>query len=193
MHCKFPLLLILLSAIHFSCWKYRGSAPNDGGGYTPTSPPGKVWGYKPVYGSETAAKTISLTSSPRPVVSGGNIYAYKNYIFQVETGYGIHVIDNSVSSDARRIGFVTVNGCAQISIKGDKLYTNSYDDLLVLDFSDLNHIREFSRARGVFTEYRYFSPIAQPPGPGYYECPDYANFVVAWKMDSVPQLCYKSY
>jgi len=192
MHCKFPLLLILVSIILFSCWKYRGSAPNDDGGYSPPAPRAKVWGYKPVYGVETTAKAISFTSSPRPVVSGGNIYAYQNYIFQVETGYGIHVIDNSISSDAHRIGFINVNGCAQISIRGDKLYTNSYDDLVVIDFPDLNHIRESGRAKGVFTEYRYYSPIAQPPGPGYYECPDYGNFVVGWKMDSVAQLCYKT-
>lgn len=193
MQCKSPLLLILLSIIHFSCWKYRGTPPDDGSDYFPPTARAKVWGYKPVYGIEATAKAISFTSSPRPVVSGGNIYAYQNYIFQVETGYGIHVIDNSNSSDAQRIWFINVNGCAQISIKGDKLYTNSYDDLVIIDFSDLNHIRESGRAKGVFTEYRYFSPIAQPPGPGYYECPDYANFVVAWKMDSVRQQCYKPY
>lgn len=193
MNCKSLLLLIFLSIIHLSCWKYRGSVPDNGSDYSPPPPPVKVWGYKPVYGIEATAKAISFTSSPRPVVSGGNIYAYQNYIFQVESGYGIHVIDNSNSSDAQRIGFINVNGCSQISIKGDKLYTNSYDDLVVIDFSDLNHIRESGRAKGVFTEYRYFSPIAQPPGPGYYECPDYANFVVAWKMDSVRQQCYKPY
>ena len=192
MHCKSPLLLILLSIIHFSCWKYRGSAPNEGIDYSPSTPPVKVWGYKPVYGVEATAKAISFTSSPRSVVSGGNIYAYQNYIFQVETGYGIHVIDNSISSDAHRIGFINVNGCTQISRKGDKLYANSYDDLVLIDFSDLNHIRESGRAKGVFPEYRYFSPIAQPPGPGYYECPDYGNFVVEWKMDSVFQRCYKT-
>lgn len=192
MHCKSFLLLIGLSIIHFSCWKYRGSVSTDGGGYS-QAPLVKVWGYKPVYGVETAAKAISFTPASRPVVSGGNIYAYHKYIFQVETGYGIHVIDNSISSDAHRIGFINVNGCAQISIKGDKLYTNSYDDLVVIDFSDLNNVHEFSRAKGVFTEYRYYSPIAEPPGPGYYECPGYGNFVVEWKMDSVLQQCYKSY
>ena len=192
MHCKSWLLLILLSVIHFSCWKYGGSAPNDGSDYSPPAPRPKVWGYKPVYGVETTAKAISFTASPRSVVSGGNIYAYQKYVFQVETGYGIHVIDNSIPFDAHRIGFINVNGCAQISIKGNRLYTNSYDDLVVIDFSDLNNIRESGRAKGVFTEYRYYSPITQPPGPGYYECPDYGNFVVEWKMDSVFQQCYKT-
>lgn len=149
-------------------------------------------GYKPVYGSEIAAKSISYTPTPRPVTTAGNIYAFRNYIFQVQPGYGIHVIDNSIPSDAHRIGFINVNGCAQISIKGDKLYTNSYDDLIVIDFSDLNNVKEFSRAKGVFTEYRYDSPLSAPPGPGYYECPSYGSFVVEWKRDSVFQQCYKA-
>ena len=157
--------------------------------YTPRP---KVWGYKPVYGVETSAKVISYIPIPKTVITAGNIYAYHNYVFQVEPGLGIHVIDNSIPSDGHRVGFINVNGCAQISIKGDKLYTNSYDDIVVIDFSDLNHVREFSRLKGVFIEYRFDSPIAQPPGPGYYECPSYGSFVIEWKKDSVFQQCYKA-
>jgi hypothetical protein len=180
-------LPILLSIFIISCWKYPNDNPPD---YTSTPP--LVWGYKPVYGTEAVAKKISYTSVPQPVISGGNIYAFNKYIFQVETGLGIHVIDNSVSSAAARVGFIHVKGCSEISIKGDKLYTNSYDDLIVVDFSDLNNVREYSRLKGVFTEYKYGSPIAQPPASGYYECPDYEKFVVGWTKDSVYQSCFKN-
>jgi hypothetical protein len=173
-----------------SCWKNPNSYNNNN---NVTYPPIKVWGYKPVYGTETAAKNIIYTDTARPVVNAGNIYAFHNYIFQMDAGLGIHVIDNSNPSAASRIGFITVKGCSQISIKDDKLYTNSYDDLVVLDFSNLATIHEVSRLKGVFTEYRYGSPLAQPPATGYYECPSYNGFVVGWVRDSVSKYsCYKN-
>jgi hypothetical protein len=152
----------------------------------------KVWGYKPVYGNEPDAKKITYTPSPHTVISGGNIYAFRNYFFQVEPGWGIHVFNNTNPAAAARIGFINVKGCSEISIKNDKLYTNSYDDLMVLDFSDLNNVKEYSRLKAVFTEYQFGSPIAQPPASGYYECPAYGSYVVDWVKDSVYMYCYKN-
>ena len=180
------LPLIICSFLAFSCWPYRNDLGQGEPGYTTQ----KVFGYKPVYGEEEVAKKILYKQTPSTVINAGNIYAFHNYIFQVDPGYGIHVIDNSNTADAKRIGFITALGCSQISIKNDKLYTNSYDDLIVLDFSDLNNIHEVSRTKAVFTEYRNYSPLARPPGSGYFECPDAGKFVVAWKKDSVLQSCF---
>jgi hypothetical protein len=187
MQIKKYLLLLTISALLISCWKYRNGT--DGGYNTQQN---KVWGYKPVYGTEPEAKNILYTSGAKPVISGGNIYAYQDYIFQMESGLGIHVIDNSNPSVAVRIGFITVKGCSQISIKDGKIYTNSYDDLVVLGFSNFNTVAETSRLKGVFTEYRYGSPLALPPASGYYECPAYDKFVTGWVKDSVYQNCYKN-
>ena len=177
------LILLLIS-----CWKKPENYNNNGS----ISAISKVWGYKPVYGTESTAKNILYSATPQSVVNPGNIYAFRNYIFQLDAGLGIHVIDNTNSSSAARIGFITVKGCSQISIKDDKIYTNSYDDLVVLDFSNLGDVHEYSRLKAVFQEYRYDSPLAQPPGSGYYECPEYNAFVVGWVKDSVNQSCYKN-
>jgi hypothetical protein len=182
----FLFALIFLS----SCWKF--SDRRTGPGSPPIIPTEKVWGFKPIYGSDSAAKKIVYTAAPRAVVSPGNIYAFQNYIFQLDPGLGIHIIDNTTPSAASRIGFITVKGCSQISIKDNKLYTNSYDDLVVLDFTNLNNIQEFSRLRAVFTEYRYGSPISSPPSSGYYACPRYDSLVVGWTRDSIYRTgCYK--
>src|SRR6187200_2728192 len=109
------LLLFILSISISSCWRSRNIDP-PGTTYTQT----KVLGYKPVYGEEPAAKKILYKASPSAVIQAGNIYAFRNYIFQIDPGYGIHVIDNSIPSDAKRIGFIEVKGCSQISIKSDK-------------------------------------------------------------------------
>ena len=185
--------LISISLFLVSCWKFRTSdSPGDNNNVGNIQPIVKAWGYKPIYGTELAAKKIIYISSPQQVISGGNIYAFQNYFFQVEPGLGIHVFQNANPSNASRIGFITVKGCSEMSISNDKLYTNSYDDLVVLDFSDLNNIREYSRLKAVFTEYKYGSPIALPPSSGYYECPAYDQFVTGWVRDSVYQTCYKN-
>jgi hypothetical protein len=173
---------VLVCLLLLSCWKFQNQNSN---------PRPKVWGYKPIYGADTFAKKISYSPYPQRVMTQGNIYAFRNYIFQLDAGLGIHVIDNSTPSFAHRIGFITVRGCSQISIKNDKLYTNSYDDLVVLDVSNLNSVHEVSRLAGVFTEYKYDSPIAQPPTGGYYECPAYDKLVVGWTQDSIYQSCFK--
>lgn len=180
-------LWLLMACALTSCWKYKYKDTGDA-----VFTGKKVWGYKPVYATESAAKTISYLPSPQPVVSYGNIYAFRNYIFQIDPGFGIHVFDNSTPSTAHKIGFITVKGCSQISIKNDKLYTNSYDDLVVLDFSDLQNVHEYSRLKGLFMEYKYGSPISTPPGKGYYECPtSYDKLVTGWVMDSVSMSCYQ--
>src|SRR5579875_2026250 len=148
------LLFCCISLLLSSCWKPYGVGTNPANSGT------KVWGFKPVYATEQAAKKIAYISGAQPVVNGGNIYAFRNYIFQIDPGLGIHVIDNSSPAAAQRIGFITVKGCSEISIKDNKLYTNCYDDLVVLDFTNLSNVQEYSRLRGVFTEYRYGSPIA---------------------------------
>jgi hypothetical protein len=174
-------LWLLMACTLNSCWKYSNRKPTP----DPAYPGRKVWGYKPVYGTEGDAKKISYIASPQAAVSHGNIYAFRNYIFQIDPGFGIHVIDNTTPSSAHKIGFIEVRGCSQISIKNDKLYTNSYDDLVVLDFSDLQNVHEYSRLKGIFTEYKYESPISTPPGRGYYECPSYDKLVTGWVMDSI--------
>lgn len=177
-------LWALAALILTSCWKFQRNY-----GTNPSA--SKVWGYKPVYGTDSSAKKISYLSTPQPVVSQGNIYAFRNYIFQLDPGLGIHVIDNSTPSAAHKIGFITVRGCSEISIKNDKLYSNSYDDLVVIDFSNLQNVHEYSRLKGVFTEYRYGSPISFPPGNGYYECPSYDKLVTGWVKDSIYAYCIR--
>ena len=130
------LLIAVFIVLSFSsCWTK----------VTPNSPGvdyKRVWGNKPVYDATANAKMISYSSTALPVSNPGNIYAKGNFLYQLEIGKGIHVIDNSIPAQASRIGFITVNGSSQISIKNNLLYTNSYDDLLVINIADLNNISE---------------------------------------------------
>jgi hypothetical protein len=181
-----PALFCML--ILSSCWKFNnGYSPN------PLPPQPKVWGSKPVYASKTFAEKIAFGASKQPVKQAGNIYAWSHYIFQVDVGSGIHVIDNSVPSKAERVGFITINGCEQISIKGNFLYTNSYADLVTIDLSDVKNIREVNRQTNIFPENLYSYPFAMPEESGYYTCPQYYDSVVVdWVKDSVYATCFKN-
>ena len=152
----------------------------------------KVWGNKPIYDATIDAKRIAYIDSAFPVMIPGNIYAKDNFIYQLEIGKGIHVIDNSVPSQAHRIGFITVNGSSQISIKSNYLYTDSYDDLVVIDISNINNVHEVKRIGGALPEGRYNYYYNQPIESGYYECPRYDSVVIGWTKDSVWSSCYKN-
>lgn len=180
--------LLLASICLCSCWNWDAN-----GYYAPTVPrTQKVWGNKPVYKAKAEAKVIRYIAEKQPLLQAGNIYAFGQYIFQVDVGSGIHVIDNSDPATADRVGFIEMTGCAQISIRGHYLYTNSLDDLVTVDISDPTHLVEVNRVPRAFPEMGFNSPLAQPEERGYYECPVYDSVVVGWVKDSIYVSCYKN-
>ena len=182
------ILIFLLACTFFaSCWSTWRKEP-----LVPTYSVEKVWGNKPIYGSDADAKKITYSTTPRTVSKAGNIYIKDNYIFQVEVGTGIHVIDNSDPTAAKRIGFLTINGSAEISIKGNNLYSNNYDDLVVIDLSTHSNIREIGRVKNAFPNGRVSYPLMRPNESGFYECPRYDSLVVGWIKDSVAKGCYRN-
>jgi hypothetical protein len=181
---KFSVLFILLLSLA-SCWNYD---PID-----LTGAERKVWANRPVYAADnTKAKEIGYTAGKQPLVQAGNIYAFGGYIFQVDVGRGIHVIDNSVPAQADRIGFIRVLGCSQVAIRGTYLYTNSIADLVTLDLSDPSHPKEVSRLSNAFPSFQTNYPLAQPAERGPYACPRYDSIVLGWVKDSVYAGCYKN-
>ncbi len=169
-----------------SCWK--PFQHNSGIAY----PQQKVWGSKPVYAAIESAKKILYDPVKHPIVFAGNIYAFKNYIFQVDVGRGIHVIDNTIPSKADRIGFITVNGCSQVCIRGSYLYTNSYSDLVTIDISDPVNMKVVNRLSNTFPDMSINYPLVQPDESGYYECPRGVSVVVGWVKDSIYASCNKN-
>ncbi|MBA4167331.1 MAG: hypothetical protein H0X41_07305 [Chitinophagaceae bacterium] len=176
------LLLLLCSCFLLSCWKWNTKAGFRGP---------KVMGYKPVYAPFSDAKNIVYDQHKHQVRDGGNIYTYHQFIFQVDVGRGIHVINNANPAQADRVGFITVNGCAQISIQNSYLYTNSYSDLVVIDISDPVHLKEVSRTPNAFPDFTYDYPLSTPDESGYYDCPRFDSAVIGWVKDSVYASCYK--
>lgn len=178
------ILLLPLPLLLISCWGLYGNRDI-------ISPMKHVWGNKPVYAQMDTAKKIVYDPVKHPVIAGGNIYAFNHYIFQVDVGRGIHVIDNTNPAQAERIGFITINGCEQVSIRGAYLYANSYNDLVTINIADPLHMQMVNRLPNTFPDLSTSYTLVQPEDAGYYECPRYDSVVVRWVKDSIYTNCYK--
>lgn len=138
----------------------------------------KVMAYVPVYASPQTSKLIS--SEPvRTTTNAGKIYAYGNYLFQVEQNEGIHVIDNSNPQQAKKIGFIKIPGASELAIKANYLYTNNINDLVVLDISNIASPQVVNRVADAFPPVDQSYP---PASRGYFECPDASKgTVIGWE------------
>jgi len=155
----------------------------------------KVYGWIPVFEVNTSYKVITTTAN-RVTTNAGKIYVYGNYILQVESGEGIHVIDNSDPKMPVKKGFIQIKACAEVEMKDGYLYTNNFNDLVTLKYSFTNNtVQEISRIPNTFQNLEINYQLAQPPMPGFYRC-NYAkdSVVKNWYQDSIIQCesCYKN-
>lgn len=194
---KFSIFLLPGILLLSSCWDFTNNRIPE----PPIIPPKKVWGYKPVFSVDSSILKIA-TVAPQPVRFPGKIYVKGNLIFQNDLGSGVHVIDNSNPSAPAPTGFIKILGNSEISIKGNMLYANSFTDLVVVDVSDWQAVREVKRIKDAFYQgaqsggYPAHNFIPLPEHGVYYDCPwQYANglahVLTGWTRDSVyDNTCY---
>jgi len=133
-------------------------------------------------------EAIAITE-PVPMVESGKIYAYKNYIFVNDVNRGFHILDNSDATSPQNIAFIKLEGNYDISIKDDRLFADSYGDLVVMDISDINNISLVTRmVDAIYQEFwcTVGFDVAWPEGP--VDAFDYSEFdstteaIVGWEV-----------
>ena len=143
---------------------------------------GNVDAYVPVYANTADAQQIIL-QSPQPIINGGKIATLGNYVFQVETDKGIHIIDYSNPAIPVKRGFIKNALCRELAIKGSSIYTNNLSDLVVIDISNANAVTVTSRINNAFPDLALQYP---PITNCYFECADAAKgFVIQWNRQKV--------
>ena len=141
-------------------------------------PPASIEGYAPIYGNNNNAKTIKSVA-PRNIEKGGKIYVKSDTLYQVETGKGIHVINIADPANPHKVKFININGAQEMAIKGQTLYANNLNDLVVVDITDYASVKEVGRLKNVFHLVNQY----KPPGEGYFECIDASKgTVVGWEQ-----------
>ena len=109
----------------------------------------EVWGYKPIYAANSDLKNVYSTAV-QPTVLAGKIYRYGQWIFQVELGKGIHIIDATQRTAPVKTSFIHIPGCSELSIRQNKLYTNNYRDLVSIDISQPTQVSVLHRIENIF-------------------------------------------
>ena len=107
---------------------------------------------EPVYLTPEELRSSFDIMPPIEVTNTGKIYLYQNYILLNEPGEGIHVIDNKDPENPEIISFINIPGNYEMAVQGDRLFADSYVDLLVIDISDPKDVKLKKRIEDIFLE-----------------------------------------
>ena len=107
--------------------------------------------YKPVLVKREVMENSIKLLPPQAVVNYGKIYVKDNLLFVNEQKEGVHIFNNIDPANPIPLGFISILGNVDISIKDDIIYADNATDLVALRF-DGSSITEVDRNRNVFPE-----------------------------------------
>lgn len=168
---KLIAFLLGISFLFFSCKGDQG--------------PKNVEAWVPVYQSDVDGYQISL-APVRPIQNVGKIFVLGNTLFQVEKQKGIHLIDISDPVSPVQTSFIEIPGVQEVAVKGNQLYANNFNDLVVVELLGAEQIAIKSRLKNAF----HMDGLDWPELSGYFECIDPSKGkVVSWerKMVAAPK------
>lgn len=153
----------------------------------------QIDGYKPVYISPSEAKSI-LLKGPQDIVTQGKIYIKDQYIYVGDVNLGVHIIDNTDPTNPKKVAFLQIYGNHDISIKGETLYADNLEDLVVIDISKRENPTVIKRIEGVYEMPNQYFP-ENLPYHTYFECADPdLGYVVGWVPASLENpRCWTGY
>lgn len=126
-------------------------------------------------------------SGPVPIETSGKIYAYRDFVFVNDVNKGVHVLDNSNPSFPKNIAFIKLEGNNDISIKDDRLFADSYGDLVVLDISDIENIPPAKRIENAIYQ-QFWCTVGfdvEWPEADYFDYGDFdaaTEAIVGWEV-----------
>lgn len=140
-------------------------------------------GNSPIYMSYEDLRQSVKQSAATELVNPGKIYFKDQFIFIVEEMQGIHIFDNTNPANPINLSYIEIPGNADIAIKGDILYADSYIDMVAIDISDLAAIKETGRVKKVL-------PYTIPPYNTDYplaRIDEEKGVVTGWEIKEVKQ------
>jgi hypothetical protein len=141
----------------------------------------------PIYSENTSGIKAISVEPPRNTVHGGKINVLGSIIYQVEQDSGIHVINAANPSNPQKLGFIRSFLCKELSVKNGRIYTNNFSDLVVIDASNINDVREVARTTGVFPDLALQYPEKESGATlTFFQCPDpKKGIVIGWEKKSI--------
>lgn len=80
--------------------------------------------------------SVNVTTKTKNIEEKGKICFYNGYLYISEPEVGIHIIDNRNPSSPQSVGFIELLGNKDLAIREDKLYADSYIDLVWFDLTN---------------------------------------------------------
>jgi hypothetical protein len=115
--------------------------------------------YEPILMTRGEMVSAIALQDARVIEAPGKIWVYNNYIFLIEQYKGIHIIDNTIPAESKTIAFIHVDGCTELAIKDDIIYTNNAVDMIGIKVdATLKSIEVVSRKE-------YILPVMSSPSP----------------------------
>jgi len=106
----------------------------------------------PVTLDRQAVQDSIEAQGPREFCTGGNLYAYGNYLFVNLPRKGYHVLDNADKSNPTPVGFLQIPGATNMAFVDGRMISDSYADLLVLDFQSHTELELLSSTENFLLE-----------------------------------------
>lgn len=91
---------------------------------------------EPVFMSASEFRSAVDMEGPKPIEKQGKIVFYDEYLYISQPEKGIHIIDNRNPSYPRNIAFIELLGNADMHVRDNMLYADSYVDLVWFDIND---------------------------------------------------------
>ncbi|WP_420575008.1 LVIVD repeat-containing protein [Kordia sp.] len=136
----------------------------------------------PITMSKAELRASIQVLPPQSIVTSGKIYAYQQYIFVNDVDKGVHIIDNRNPLQPTIINFLKIPLNRDVSIKGNYLYADSGEDLVVFDISQINNIHRVGFVEDVIQNYQYFQI---PNDVDFYNWEDFdanTDIIVGWDI-----------
>lgn len=123
-------------------------------------------GKKPIYIPQSQLSDIK-SLPPRPVELSGSIFLRDTFFFMLEQRQGIHVFNVADPANPVAVAFWQIPAIGDFSMSGNRLFVDSWRDLVTIDISDIFNIRSIDRQTDLF------DPLLFPPlFNGIFECVD---------------------
>lgn len=102
-------------------------------------------------------QSVKVGTASHVITGYGKMAYYQGYLYMSEPDKGIHIINNSDPANPQLVGYIELIGNADLAIRNNLLYADSYADLLWFDVSDPSQPVLKGRLDKVFPE--VFPPI----------------------------------
>lgn len=145
---------------------------------------------EPVFMSASEFRSTPVVEPSKPIEKQGKIVFYNNYLYISKPGKGIHVIDNRNPSNPQNIAFIELEGNADMHVRSNMLYADSFVDLVWFDISNPAKPQFKGRKEEVFPE--TLPPTENTYGIDYEKIQDRkGKIVVGWKQVEKKELVEK--